>query len=194
MSVVYDNNVLNPIRGQQAGASHHRLWCLNSAGSLPQLDIHFSMTTDMEKRVLMLAGLAPSNGKPEMLCIKLFELAYYDDSTWVVSLLHKMFHLLIFRNTTKLLFTLQIFFDCFKVWNIFCSQKCAINFAIGKSVQKNLSGFCRKYVIWWFANLTKFQILKYEYLLSFLLTEKISLLLVQQKYVDQSKSLFLSWK
>ena len=25
MSVVYDNNVLNPIRGQQAGASHRRL-------------------------------------------------------------------------------------------------------------------------------------------------------------------------
>ena len=35
MSVVYDNNVLNPIRGQQAGASYRRLCCLDSAGSLP---------------------------------------------------------------------------------------------------------------------------------------------------------------
>ena len=47
MSVVYDNNVLNPIRGQQAGASHRRQCCLDSAGSLPQLDTYFSMTTDM---------------------------------------------------------------------------------------------------------------------------------------------------
>ena len=51
MSVVYDNNVLNPIRGQQAGASHRWLCCLDSAGSLPQLDIYVSMTTDMEDRV-----------------------------------------------------------------------------------------------------------------------------------------------
>ena len=51
MSVVYDNNVLNPIRGQQAGASHRRLCCIDSAGSLPQLDIYVSMTTDMEDRV-----------------------------------------------------------------------------------------------------------------------------------------------
>ena len=37
-------------------------------GSLPQLDIYFSMTTDMEDsvyKVLMLVGLAPSNGMPE---------------------------------------------------------------------------------------------------------------------------------
>ena len=44
MSVVYDNNVLNPIRDQQA--SHRWLCSLDSDGSLPQLDIYFSMTTD----------------------------------------------------------------------------------------------------------------------------------------------------
>ena len=53
---------------------------------------------------------------------------------------------------------------------------------------------CRMYVIRWFANLTKFRILKYEFLFSFFLTEKINLLLVQQKNVDQSNSLFLSFE
>ena len=47
---------------------------------------------------------------------------------------------------------------------------------------------CCMYVIRWIANLTKFRILKYQYVFSFFLTEKINLLLVQQKNVDQSLS------
>ena len=51
------------------------------------------------------------------------------------------------------------------------------------------------YVIRWFANLTKFRILKYEYLFSFFLPEKINLLLVQQKTLTNQTLFFsvLNW-
>ena len=50
------------------------------------------------------------------------------------------------------------------------------------------------YIILWFANLTKFQIFKYEYLFSFFNWENKSLIGPTKKNVDKSNSLFLSFE
>ena len=50
------------------------------------------------------------------------------------------------------------------------------------------------YVIRWFANSKKFQILEYVSTNIFFLIEKINLLFGQQKIVDQSNSLFSELK
>ena len=57
MSVVYDNNVLNPIRGQQAGASHRRLCCLKVSKSRKQ-NTKFSHTPKNQRNFVHLFALA----------------------------------------------------------------------------------------------------------------------------------------